>query len=63
LEATLNADLNMDGVIGSLSTSSTPSYEDALRTGFGTYKPGRPVFDLNRSAFYFDGREWVTRDY
>ena len=63
LEASLNADLNMDGVIGSLSTSSTPSYEDALRTGFGTYKPGRSVFDLNRSAFYFDGREWVTRDY
>jgi hypothetical protein len=63
LEASRNADLNKDGLIGRLSESFAPFYEEALRTGFGTSRPGRGFFDLNRSAFYFDGREWVTRDY
>jgi hypothetical protein len=62
-EASLNADLNQDGLIGRLATSSTPSYEDFLRTGFGTYKTGSSLYGLDKSSFYFDGREWVTRDY
>ena len=62
-EASLNADLNQDGLIVRLATSSTPSYEDILRTGFGTSKTATSLSGLDKSSFYFDGREWVTRDY
>ena len=62
-EITIFADLNQDRRIGNPSPTRTPSYEEILRTGFGTSRPGTDLSGLGRTAFVFNGREWVSRGY
>ena len=62
-EITAYADLNLDRRIGNPSPTTTPSFEEALRTGFGTSRPGFDLSGLSRTAFVFDGREWVSRSF
>jgi len=44
-------------------SSSTSFYDDALRTGFGTSRPGTDLSGLSKTSFVMDGREWVSRDF
>jgi hypothetical protein len=68
-ETNLNADLDQDGVIGSPPAPATnynsfySSYQDALLSGQGTFRPGTSYLGLGKESFYLDGREWVGRGY
>jgi hypothetical protein len=59
-EISIFADLNQDRRIGNPSPTRTPSFEEILRTGFGTSRPGTDLSGLGGTSFFFNGREWVS---